>query len=157
VHAYAVMSNHLHLVVQLAPDVAAGWSHIDVAARRVRLFSPRQGSVVAIEAKYRRLIGQPERLQLIRGRLCDLSWLMRCLAEPTARHANHEDRCEGQFWEGRFKARRLCDERALLAAMAYVDLNPVRAGVVHGLQDSALTGVAARIAEADKAPQALGA
>ena len=82
---------------------------------------------------------------------------MRCLAEPIARRANREDHCKGRFWEGRFKAQRLCDERALLAAMAYVDLNPVRAGIVQTLEDSAHTSVAARVARAGRARQALSA
>ena len=154
VHAYAVMSNHLHLVVQLAPDTAAKWADMDVAARWVRLFPPRLGTIEAVEAKCRRLIDNPERLQLIRSRLSDLSWLMRCLAEPIARRANREDHCKGRFWEGRFKAQRLCDEHALLAAMAYVDLNPVRAGIAHGLEDSVHTSAAARMAQPPQTPGA---
>jgi REP element-mobilizing transposase RayT len=153
IHAYAVMSNHLHLVVQLAPDAVAQWQDAEVAARWVRLFPPREDSDAAIEAKCRRLIDNPKRLHVIRSRLCDLSWLMRCLAEPIARRANREDHCKGRFWEGRFKAQRLCDERALLAAMAYVDLNPVRAGVAKGLGDSAHTSVALRLKQAAKTPQ----
>ena len=151
VHAYAVMSNHLHLVVEMAPDVAERWSDDIVAARWVRLFPPREDSAEAIAAKCLRLIAQPDRLRTIRGRLADLSWLMRCLAEPIARRANREDGCKGRFWEGRFKAQRLCDERALLAAMAYVDLNPVRAGIATGLHDSTHTSIVNRLAAAESA------
>ena len=157
IHAYAVMSNHLHLVLQLVPGAAAVWSDAEVAARWVRLFPPRQDSDEAVDAKCRRLIADTERLAIIRSRLSDLSWLMRCLAEPIARAANREDRCKGRFWEGRFKAQRLCDERALLAAMAYVDLNPVRAGIAQRLEDSAHTSVAARMAQAEQTREALGA
>ncbi|MBS0456525.1 MAG: transposase [Proteobacteria bacterium] len=145
IHAFAVMSNHLHLVVQLDPAVAAHWSDADVAARWVRLFPPREKSDAARAAKVALLLAQPERLAVLRARLANLSWLMRCLAEPTARAANAEDGCKGRFWEGRFKAQLLCDERAVLAAMAYVDLNPVRAGIVNRLEDSAHTSVKARL------------
>ena len=155
IHAYAVMSNHLHLVVQLAPAAAAAWSDAHVAARWVRLFPPREDAAEAVEAKCSRLMADPERLQRIRSRLCDLSWLMRCLAEPIARRANREDGCKGRFWEGRFKAQRLCDELAVLAAMAYVDLNPVRAGIAERLDDATHTSAAARLAQASEAPEHL--
>jgi hypothetical protein len=42
VHAYAVMSNHLHLVVAIDPGAAAAWCHEEVATRWVRLFPPRE-------------------------------------------------------------------------------------------------------------------
>jgi len=152
IHAYAVMSNHLHLVLQMAPSTAASWSDAEVAARWVRLFPPRQDSGEAVDAKCSRLVADTERLRVVRGRLSDLSWLMRCLAEPIARRANREDRCKGRFWEGRFKVQTLCDERALLAAMTYVDLNPVRAGIAQGLEDSWHTSAITRMRQAEKTP-----
>jgi hypothetical protein len=155
IHAYAVMSNHLHLVLQVDPVIAVDWSDEEVAARWVRLFPPREDDDIAVAEKCGRLVANPLRLDTIRARLADLSWLMRCLAEPIARRANREDACKGRFWEGRFKVQRLCDERALLAAMAYVDLNPIRVGISERLEDSAHTSVAARIAECQVGPQML--
>jgi hypothetical protein len=70
---------------------------------------------------------------------------MRCLAEPIARRANREDGCKGHFWEARFKCQTLLDETAVLSAMAYVDLNPVRAGICDSLEDSAHTSAKARL------------
>lgn len=155
IHAYAAMSNHLHIVVQLVPEAAAAWSDVEVAARWVRLFPPRDDGEDAVSAKCSRLMCNPERLHRVRSRLHDLSWLMRCLAEPIARRANREDHCKGRFWEGRFKAQRLCDERAVLAAMAYVDLNPIRAGIVERLDDAAHTSAAARLMQTRNAPDLL--
>ncbi|TXH74047.1 MAG: hypothetical protein E6Q88_04725, partial [Lysobacteraceae bacterium] len=96
-HAYAVMSNHLHLVLQIEPAQTMHWSDEDVATRWVRLFPPREDSDEARDSKIQRLVSNPERLQVIRRRLGSLSWFMRCLAEPIARRANREDSCTGRF------------------------------------------------------------
>jgi REP element-mobilizing transposase RayT len=152
IHAYAVMSNHLHLVLRIDPVEASAWSDEDVAARWVRLFPPREDTEAAIEHKCMRLLADPARLDMIRRRLGSLSWLMRCLVEPIARSANREDGCKGRFWEGRYKCQALCDERSVLAAMAYVDLNPIRAGIADRLDASVHTSVATRISAAQSSP-----
>ncbi|TXH77394.1 MAG: transposase [Lysobacteraceae bacterium] len=155
IHAYAVMSNHLHLVVRVDPSVTSTWSDEEVAARWLRLFPPRDDSDTAIEHKRLRLLADPARLNILRQRLGSLSWLMRCLVEPIARRANREDGCKGRFWEGRYKCQALCDERSVLAAMAYVDLNPIRAGMTDRLETSAHTSVIRRINKAQSAPTML--
>jgi len=80
-----------------------------------------------------------------RKRLADLGWLMRGLKEEIARRANREDGCTGAFWEGRFTSVPLLDNAALVACMAYVDLNPVRAKVAATPEDSLHTGGRTRI------------
>jgi REP element-mobilizing transposase RayT len=148
--AYAVMSNHYHLVVRLDPELARGWSDEEVMARWNRLFSLpvlvvryRAGKTgtAAEQVQARAMIAQ------WRERLADLSWFMRSLNEYLARRANEEDGCKGRFWEGRFKSQALLDEAAVLTCMSYVDLNPVRAGLADTPEESAFTSIRQRIAE----------
>lgn len=96
IHAYAVMSNHLHVVLQLDPAWLAPWPDAEVAARWVKLYPPREDTEAARALKRERLLQQPERLTVVRTRLSDLSWFMKCLAEPIARQANAEDSCKGR-------------------------------------------------------------
>jgi len=80
--AYAVMSNDLHVVVQVLPEVAAQWTDDEVEQRWIRLF-PKADQDNGLRAQA--LIANPERLAVLRSRLSDLSWFMRCLSEPIAR------------------------------------------------------------------------
>lgn len=144
--AYAVMSNHLHLVLRVEPERAAGWSDEEVLRRAAEVFP----TIVAGQADWdseRRA----QMVELLRERLSSLSWFMSRLNEYIARRANQEDGCKGRFWESRFDSRALLDEGALLRAMTYVDLNPVRAGIAEGLDDSSWTSIQQRLREAGEA------
>ena len=147
--AYAVMSNHTHLVLRTRPELVDSWSDEETAFRWVSLFSKARDEsgrpLEPPEARVKALAGNPERLQEIRQRLGSISWFMRCLNEYIARRANREDQCKGRFWEGRFKCQALLDESAILACMAYVDLNPVRAGLADRPETSEFTSVYDRI------------
>jgi REP element-mobilizing transposase RayT len=158
VYAYAVMSNHLHVVVYLDPGASMAWSPEEVAERWLRLFPIRQrGEVDEAACRLRAdvIAMDPVRVALYRERLSSLSWFMRCLSEPIARRANQEDACTGRFWEGRFKCQALLDDAAVLACMAYVDLNPIRAGLAKSLTVSEHTSVKRRMAAAPKPSEPL--
>jgi len=141
VYSYAVMSNHLHVVLGTDPKEAKGWSDAEVARRWLTLFPGSGGKrgVPPEESAILRFCQDEARLAECRRRLSDVSWFMRCLNEPIARRANREDGCTGRFWEGRFKCQRLDDAGALLTCMAYVDLNPVRAGLAETPEASEFT------------------
>ncbi len=141
--AYAVMSNHFHLVLGLAPERAQGWNDDEVLDRLRVVFAPTAKAIRELPVRARKPALAPWR-----ERLGDLSWFMRCLNEWIARRANAEDGCTGRFWEGRFKSQALLDEGALITCMSYVDLNPVRAGLAKRLEAADFTSIQARLFEA---------
>ena len=137
--AYAVMSNHYHVVLHINQKHAAQLTTREIHTRWQSLFKGNH-----LSARYLRgdILCDAE-LKVIeeladtwRLRLMDISWFMRVLNEGIAREANKEDNCTGRFWEGRFKSQALLDEQALAACMAYVDLNPVRASMAKTPEDS---------------------
>ena len=80
-HAYVLMTNHVHLLVT------------------------------------------PEREEAI-GKM------MQMLGRYYIQHYNYRYRRTGTLWEGRYKATLIDSERYLLTCMRYIELNPVRAGMV---------------------------
>jgi len=150
--AYAIMSNHYHIVVRINSEQVGEWSDEEVAQRWMKIFrGPLLMHQYLGNADLTRTEHQSveEIITTWRKRLCDLSWFMRCINEPIARLANREDHCTGRFWEGRFKSQALLDERALLACMAYVDLNPIRAAMARIPEQSDYTSIQERINQPD--------
>ena len=146
--AYAVMSNHYHVVLHVNRDTSRSWTRDEVIDRWLRLYKgdPLAHCHLRGELKSGAEFRQLDRIvETWRERLTSISWFMRCLNEHIARRANREDDCTGRFWEGRFKSQALLDEAALLSCMAYVDLNPVRAGICETLEESEFTSIQARI------------
>jgi hypothetical protein len=70
---------------------------------------------------------------------------MKCLKEPLSRRANREDQVSGAFWAARFKSIAILDEESLLATCAYVDLNPLAAGICRTPEESPHTSIRARV------------
>jgi len=156
--AYAVMSNHYHVILHVDKKRAAAWSHEEIAARWTQLYS-----APFLVEKWLKNPADCDKTELDvvvkiieqwRTRLHDIGWFMRGINEVIARMANEEDKTKGRFWEGRYKSQALLDEIAVLSCMAYVDLNPVRAGICADTITSDFTSIQQRLFNyAQQAPQ----
>ena len=145
---FAIMHNHLHLVVKTHPEVSLQWSDHEVAERWAALFpmhgesgEPMAWTPQQIDA----LAANRNRCHELRKRLGSLSWFMKLMKERIARRANREDCCRGHFWEQRFHSTRLVDQAALISCLVYVDLNPIRAKLADRPENSEYTSVRERI------------
>ena len=146
--AYAIMSNHYHAVLHINSAQSEQLSNLEVATRWHQLY---KGTLLTQRFLRGETLSDIEheavtiKIDLWRQQLRDISWFMRALNEPIARQANAEDDCSGRFWETRFKSQALLDEKALLACMAYVDLNPIRAAMASTPEQSEHTSIKKRI------------
>ena len=148
VGGFSVMDNHLHLLLRLDPGVAQGWSDEDVVRRWGRLFPQRDKNREPLPISQEWVRGRLEDAPWVaqaRERLQSISWFMKCLKEPLSRLANREEKVRGAFFEGRFKSVAILDEESLLAACAYIDLNPVAAGIAGLPEASKYTSIKTRV------------
>jgi REP element-mobilizing transposase RayT len=146
VFTYVVMGNHFHILVKV-PDqkkwlkrFEAGVGE-DASAGEERLLNHL--STVYSEAFLKQLRkelrtlrenGMEEEAQKLLGRFkrrfCDVSLFVKELKERFSRWFNQQTGRRGTLWMDRFKSVCVEGEAALATIAAYIDLNPVRAGIV---------------------------
>ena len=147
VGGFSVMDNHLHVLVRLDPDIAAGWSDEEVVPRGGGSFHPATNPPAAPVSKnwVEWHLQDVKWVATARARLQSLSWFMKCLKEPLSRLANRQDNARGAFFEERFKSVAILDDESLLATCAYIDLNPVAAGIAEVPEASPYTSITTRV------------
>ena len=148
VAGFAVLDNHVHLLLRLDPDVAVAWADEELVRRWGRLFPPRDrfGRPLPLaDAWVQARLQDAAWLARTRQRLQSLSWFMKCWKEPLARLANRQEETRGAFFEGRFKSVAILDEESLLATCTYIDLNPVAAGIAQAPESSDHTSIKERV------------
>ncbi|MCZ6616982.1 MAG: hypothetical protein O7E57_02525 [Gammaproteobacteria bacterium] len=158
VAAYAIMANHFHLVVYFDPNACQGWSDKEVARRWVDAFPPKHEGVVDESLQtwqFECLLDDEQALAAARRKLGSLSCFVQHLKQPIAWRANREAGCDGDYWANRFYSGALLTEEAVLAAMAYVDLNPVRAQIAQTIEACDNTSVQERLKRLESTPERL--
>ena len=114
---FCIMGNHYHLVVHMESPRALTRKELRERASMLYTETVLDGWLAA----------SWERFQ---SRIFDVSELMRSLQSKIARWYNLTNNRRGRFWADRFKSVWLEDEKAVFDCLLYVELNPVRAGIV---------------------------
>ncbi len=148
---FAVMDNHLHVLVRLDPGLSKGWLAEEVVRRWIAVYPPKTLDLddsAVVDKWVKHQAKDKAKIETLRERLQNLGWFMKALKEPLARMANGEDECTGTFWEGRYKSIAILDEESLLATCVYIDLNPVAAGISKVPETSPHTSLRQRVIHA---------
>jgi len=114
VGGFAVLDNHLHMLVRLDPDGGDSWSAEEIARRWAKLFPPRNpgkdGKPRGVTKEWiDEQIKKPGWVPKMSERLKSLSWFMKSLKEPLSWLANQQDGTKGTFFQGRFKSIAIID------------------------------------------------
>ncbi len=141
---YCVMDNHFHLLVRVPvrPDEIS-----DEEVWRRMKFIYNQERMDHYEQQLRQYLesGRDDEISAfyegMRRRMFNLSCFIKDLKQKFTRWYNLEHERKGTLWEERFKSVVVeGDLRALLMVAAYIDLNPVRAGIVGDARDYSWNG-----------------
>jgi len=121
VYGFALMGNHFHLLVKMIPE--DHFTDDDVKERLVRYYGKTKAPV------------DKGQLPTIRQKLASLSEFVREIKVHFARFYNKRHGRRGYFWGDRFKSVIVERGETLINCLAYIDLNPVRAGIVEKPED----------------------
>ena len=132
--AYCLMSNHVHLLLEVPPMAEGGLSDEELLQRMRALHN--EVAVVAVAKRLGELrkagrdAAARELHESITYRMHDLGEFMKALLQRFSRWFNTHHQRTGVLWESRFKSVLVEDGIAARTMAAYIDLNPVRAGMV---------------------------
>ena len=133
--AFCVMGNHYHIVIRFNMPQTLDKEEL---MRRALLLYPKSEKSLKLWSE--------KKWEQFNKRIFDLSEYMRNLQAAFARWYNATFERRGRFWGDRFKSVLLEDYRAVIDCMLYVDLNPVRAGLVVRPEDWQSSSIHLRMA-----------
>jgi len=134
------MCNHLHLLVEVTPPPVDGLTDEQLLARVRAIASQAEVALLRKELKEARenlaagLVGVDAVAKIharYTYRMHDLSQFMKTLMQRFTQWYNGTHKRSGTLWERRFKSVIVEDGLAARTMAAYIDLNPVRAGMVN--------------------------
>jgi REP element-mobilizing transposase RayT len=137
--SYCLMCNHIHILLEVPPKPVGGVADGDFLKRLSALYGENFVADVAAQLEEARHEGgleggNPERVAEIKGRfdyrMHDLGEFMKGLMQRFTQWFNGRHKRKGGLWEERFKSVIVESGTAARTMAAYIDLNPVRAGMV---------------------------
>jgi REP element-mobilizing transposase RayT len=138
--AYCLMCNHLHILLEVTPVPEGGLTDEQLLKRLGSIYNRARVAEVAKElaaARKKVAEGLGEEAVLVGGihsrfgyRMHDLSEFMKGFMQRYTQWHNRTHKRKGHLWEERFKSVIVEDGVAAKTMAAYIDLNPVRAGMV---------------------------
>ncbi len=145
---YCVMSNHFHVLLEVPQRPAeVELSDEDLLQRLKAIYSPLQLAEVRSQLSIFRTNGEDAAAdaykQTYLNRMWDVSAFMKVVKQRFSQWFNRVHKRKGTLWEDRFKSVLVEGAgEALWAMAAYIDLNPVRAGMVADPKDYRWCGYA---------------
>ncbi len=143
---HCVMTNHFHILVRVPGprELTEG----ELLARVASLYGDERAKDMRIRWKGCRKEQHPELVEAeqarLRKRMNDITPFMQSLKQRfTAWYAAHHPDHEGTLWQNRFSSTLVEGGGSLAAVAAYIDLNPVRAGIVSDPKDYDFSGYGA--------------
>jgi len=132
---YCLMSNHLHVLVRVPGEVVA--TDPELVARALKFYGKQSLYVQTLHQALKRQGALPEDLRAgLRERMGDVSAFMKELKQRFSKWFNRQHGRFGTLWAERFKSVLVEDQPGVVETVAaYVDLNPVRAGLVEDPKD----------------------
>jgi REP element-mobilizing transposase RayT len=137
--SYCFMSNHIHLLLEIVPAAPEGLTDEELLRRLRAIHSEAQVAEVAKELAAARKavasgLADESGVTAIHARFTyrmhDLSQFMKSFMQRYTQWHNGVHQRKGGLWEDRFKSVIVESGMAARTIAAYVDLNPVRAGIV---------------------------
>lgn len=132
--SYTILSDHFHICLSV---------------RRPQ-FDPedvrRRFEACQARNRYKRPF-EPNMVRQYYNAFCDLSKFMHAVNWRMAIRHNRMKKTKGHFWGAPFKSKVIDSKQYLLTVMTYIELNPVRAGMVNRAEDFPFSSIA-RIKEA---------
>jgi REP element-mobilizing transposase RayT len=132
--SYCIMSNHFHILLEVPPMPLGGISDEVLLKRLSAIYTEAVVAAVAKEIVEARAAGDEAGVAGIHARytyrMHNLSEFMKTLLQCFTRWFNRTHQRSGTLWEERYKSVIVESGVAARTMAAYIDLNPVRAGMV---------------------------